>query len=203
MSERGLAYDPETDTYFGGSWNDGLIYRFAADGTILDTVDARLAVAGLAYNPDTQHLFVMENFDPNLVHVLDVANDYADLGIFAIPGFAAFGGAGLELDCNGRLWAVQQMAGDVFQVESGESTSWCSVDLPWLAATPVSGTLASGQVTPLTVTIDTRTLAPGVHHGGLRISHDSPSLRPLDIDVTVRVEFAAPPKSLYMPLVAR
>ena len=25
----------------------------------------------------------------------------------------------------------------------------------------------------------------------------------LDIDVTVRVEFVAPPKSLYMPLVAR
>ena len=29
-SERGLAYDPTTDTYYAGSWNDAMVYQFDA-----------------------------------------------------------------------------------------------------------------------------------------------------------------------------
>ena len=36
-SERGLALDPLSNTYYAGSWNDGIINHFAPDGTIIDT----------------------------------------------------------------------------------------------------------------------------------------------------------------------
>ncbi|MFQ6102180.1 MAG: proprotein convertase P-domain-containing protein [Anaerolineae bacterium] len=73
ITQRGLAYDPFTDTYFAGGWNDFMIHHFAADGTMLDEVNVGLDIAGLAYNPDTEHLFVMVNASPNPVYVLDAA----------------------------------------------------------------------------------------------------------------------------------
>ena len=70
------------------------------------------SIAGLAYNPDTQHLFVMVNdLTHNLVFVLDAANDLALLGQFAVASFGEYSGAGLEMACDGSLWAVNQMDG--------------------------------------------------------------------------------------------
>ena len=57
-SERGLAFDPQTNTYYAGSWNDGIINHFAPDGTILDSENIGLNISGLAFNPGTGHLFV-------------------------------------------------------------------------------------------------------------------------------------------------
>ena len=97
FSARGLAYDPHTDTYFGGGWNDLMVYRFTPDGTILATWDRHgLPIAGLAYNPETQHLFVMINSDPSQLFVLGHSRrEYTERGRFGIPGFSAYGGAGL------------------------------------------------------------------------------------------------------------
>ncbi len=50
------------------------IYHFSSAGTILDSKVVNLAIAGLAYNPDTHHLFVMVNASPTAVYVLDTAN---------------------------------------------------------------------------------------------------------------------------------
>ncbi len=36
VSQRGLAYDPSTDTYFAGGWNDQMVYQFKADGTLFN-----------------------------------------------------------------------------------------------------------------------------------------------------------------------
>ena len=58
-AERGLAFDPLTNTYYAGSWNDAIINHFAPDGTLLDSVDVGLDIAGLAFNPSTGHLFVL------------------------------------------------------------------------------------------------------------------------------------------------
>ena len=101
-SQRGLAYDPSTDTYFAGGWNDLMVYRFTSDGTIIAQVNTGLSISGLAYNPDTQHLFVMVNASPNPVYVLDVANNYALIGQFTISGFTDYSGAGFEMDC---IWS--------------------------------------------------------------------------------------------------
>ena len=171
---RGLAYDPSTNTFFGGGWDDMTVYRFAPDGVFLEVISTGLAISGLAYNPETRHLFVM-NLASSQVHVLDTANGYAELGRFAIPGFGAYGGAGLELDCDGNLWAVDQSANLVYQVESGEKSSWCNTDLPWVATTPDSGEIAADGVLPVNVTFDTTGITQaGDYYGQLRIANNNP-----------------------------
>ena len=136
-SERGLAYDPDSDTFFAGGWNDFTVFRFDRTGTILQQVNTGLSISGLAYNPDTQHLFVMTNAAPNLVHVLDVANSYTDLGTFSIAGFGDYSGSGLEFGCDG-LWAINQTDGKAYLVDAGESYP-CNPNLPWFTMTPTEG----------------------------------------------------------------
>ncbi|MDW8069660.1 MAG: S8 family serine peptidase, partial [Anaerolineae bacterium] len=189
VSQRGLAYDPETDTFFAGSWNDEMIHRFASDGTPLEDVYVGLPIAGLAYNPDTQHLFVMTNDNPNPVYVLDVANNYAVVGQFTIPGFSAFGGAGLEMACDGSLWAVDQQTQTVYQVESGETTTMCTTDVPWLSENPVSGTVPPGSEQVIDVTFDAgvpEVDQPGRYYAQLKIRHDTPYRIP-NVPITMTV----------------
>ena len=45
-SQRGLAYDPVTDTFYSGSWTDGVIHHFDASGVILDSAYVAIAVSG-------------------------------------------------------------------------------------------------------------------------------------------------------------
>ena len=146
-SQRGLAYDPDTDSFFAGNWTDTTIYRFDRTGAILQQVNSGLDVSGLAYNPATQHLFVMTNAVPNLVHVLDVANSYATLGTFSIAGFGDYSGSGIEFGCNG-LWAMNQTDGKAYLVDAGESYP-CNPNLPWFTMTPTEGAVpAESGTTP-------------------------------------------------------
>ena len=145
-AQRGLAYDPATDTYLAGGWNDLMVYRFDSAGNILQQVNTGLAIAGLAYNADTRHLFVMVNGNPNPVYVLDAANNFTITGQFNVSlGFGAYSGAGLEIDCDGNLWAVDQDTNTVYQFESGETTSMCARDVPWLSENPITGTLGASS----------------------------------------------------------
>jgi len=127
VSQRGLAYDPDTDTWFVGGWNEDTIYHINSSGTLLDSSNVGLNIAGLAYNPDTQHLFVIENAAPNdIIYVLDASDNYNQMSQFNIGGsFSDYGGAGLEIDCDGNLWAVERVTNTVFQIKSGEETSVC------------------------------------------------------------------------------
>src|SRR5699024_3081047 len=59
QSERGLAYDPLSNTWYAGDFNSTTIYHFNASGTLLDSVNVGLPIAGLAYNSATGHLFVL------------------------------------------------------------------------------------------------------------------------------------------------
>jgi len=104
MSQRGLAYDPTTGTFYSGSWNDGVIHQFDETGQRLRSVAVGIPVAGMAFNPATQHLFVLANDDEGFdVYVLDAAHDLAILGGFDVPGLDAFEQAGMALLCNGVL----------------------------------------------------------------------------------------------------
>jgi PKD repeat protein len=170
----GLAYDPATDTYFAGGWNDYMIHHFSSTGAILDEVYVGLSISGLAYNPDTQHLFVMVNDYQNPVYVLDAANSYSILGSFTIAGFGEYSGAGLEIDCNGHLWAVNQTTGMVYEVDSGETTSVCYTDVPWLSEAPTTGTLGPGEHVDIAVTYDSTGLSAGAYHAQLKIANDTP-----------------------------
>src|SRR5207249_2062787 len=107
---------------------------------ILDQSFVDIDIAGLAYNPDSQHLFVMANFY-SAIYVLDTAHAYANLGSITIGGFDTAEGAGLEIDCDGSLWAVNQEQNVVYQIDSGETTTMCTHDLTWLNETPSVGTV--------------------------------------------------------------
>jgi uncharacterized repeat protein (TIGR01451 family) len=179
-SQRGLAYDPDTDTWFAGSWNDLMIHRFDSSGNLLSSVNTGLAIAGLAYNPETQHLFVLTNENLTRVSVLDVADEYALIGQFAISeGFGSYSGGGLEFDCDGNLWAVDLGAGRVVQLASGEEALLCQRDVPWISSQPVSGTLAADTTQPITLTFNADASLvdqPGHYNMQIKVRENTPYL---------------------------
>jgi hypothetical protein len=180
-SMRGLAFNPLTDTFYAGSWNDSTIHHFDRSGTILDSANVGLAIAGLAFNPDTGHLFVLSNADATSddVAVLDVANSYALIASFD-TGIADFKQGGLGMSCDGHLWAVQQPsaagAGDdsIMEIDSGEATAcnWSAID--WLSESPVSGTVAGNSSEPIDFTFDSTALTAGTYVAHVKATNDTP-----------------------------
>ena len=198
-SQRGLTYDPSTDTYFAGSWNELIVYRFAPDGTIIGSKNTGLPIAGLAYNPETQHLFVMTNEPGNAIHVLDVANSYADIGQFSIPGFTNYSGGGLELDCAGNLWAVDINSMKVYQVTSGETTNVCYSNVSWLSLSPVSGTIPAHSTQTIHATFNASGLFPSIEHAQIAVRTDTPySVTNIPVTLTV-----IPSAQIYLPFIAQ
>ena len=198
-SQRGLTYDPSTDTYFAGSWNELIVYRFAPDGTIIGSKNTGLPIAGLAYNPETQHLFVMTNEPGNAIHVLDVANSYADIGQFSIPGFTNYSGGGLELDCAGNLWAVDINSMKVYQVTSGEATNVCYSNVSWLSLSPISGTIPAHSTQTINATFNASGLFPSIEHAQIAVRTDTPYSVP-NLPVTLTV---IPNAQIYLPFIAQ
>jgi len=171
---------------------------------MLDEVDVGLAISGLAYNPDTQHLFVMVNDAPNPVYVLDAADDYAVVGQFNVSaGFGDYAGAGLEIDCDGHLWAVDQGGIPViYEFDSGETTTFCASDVPWLSEDVIDGSLDPSSGQPIVVTFDARlpqVAGTGVYHAQLKLVHDTPyTLGNVVVTLTV-----VPGYPIYLPLISR
>ncbi|HYN41402.1 MAG TPA: lamin tail domain-containing protein [Thermoanaerobaculia bacterium] len=188
-SERGLAFDPVSDTFFAGSWNDGVIHRFDRNGDILESFSAGLDVSGLAYNPGSGHLFVLTNSaTPADLYVLDVNNAYANVASFKIAGMGSNAQAGLEADCAGNLYAVNMTTKEVLVVPSGE-TGFCSFStVPWLDETPKSGTLAPGATQPVTLDFITALQWPGLHQASLRVAGTDP-FAPVDVPVNYTIAF--------------
>ena len=198
-SERGLTFDPLTNTYYAGSWNDGIVNHFAPDGTLLDSANVNLPISGLAYNPSTGHLFVMNNNDGLLgafdVYVLDTNDAYNIIGGFnlkdgGVNAFGAYDQAGLELDCAGNLWAVDQGAQMVYVADSGES-GVCDWQAPWLSASPTSGSLANPASAVITTTVDATGMPVGVYPAYLRVSGDTPYTDTI-VQITMTVTDTAP-----------
>ncbi len=187
VSERGLAYDPTTDTFYSGSWSDQILYHFDATGRLLDSKDLKLNIAGLAYNPATRHLFVMSNAAIGLdVYVLDVTTGYTVLGGFDIEGLGSFEQAGLSLDCDGNLWSVNQVTGQVIQAISGETDVCAWEEITWLTADPVSGTVGIDAAQPIDLRIDTGGMNAGVYPAYLRVDNSTP-YGALNVPITLTV----------------
>ncbi|GAB4500570.1 MAG: hypothetical protein Fur0035_01100 [Anaerolineales bacterium] len=178
--QRGLAFDPLTNTYYSGSWTDGILNHFAPNGTMLASVDVGLNIAGLAFNPSTNHLFVLVNAtgQPD-VYVVDTATaTYDIIGAFYIKDgatkvFATGGQAGLEIDCNGNLWAVNQNTQTVYKAASGE-TGVCSWQSAWLSAAPATGSVPAAGNAALTASVDATGMPAGTYQAYLRIVGNTP-----------------------------
>lgn len=177
-SERGLAYDPTTDSFYAGSWNDGIINHFDSSGVILDSKNVRLNISGLAYNPATGHLFAMTNssepFNVFDVYVLDTKDNYNVIGGFNIEGFGNYEQAGLALDCNGHLWAVNKVTHTVIEADSGETGVCDWKDIPWLKESVTDGMLTTGEEQTVTFTFDATGLAEGIYENYITIAGGTP-----------------------------
>jgi hypothetical protein len=178
-SERGLAFDPLTNTYYAGSWNDSIINHFAPDGTMLDSVDVGLDIAGLAFNPSTGHLFVIVSAtgQPD-IYVLDTNTPTYDIvGAFYIKDGATKvmqgAQAGLEIDCSGNLWAVNQSTQIVYVADSGE-TGVCDWQASWLYTIPTTGSIAGSGSALLAANMDATGMAIGTYTAYLRLVSNTP-----------------------------
>jgi subtilisin family serine protease len=164
ISQRGLAYRPDDDSFYIGGWNDGIIYHIAGlgsavPGEVLDTcIPGDGVISGLAYNPAAEVLWAATNSPTDTIYQLN-PSDCTVLSTLAHPE-PGFQGGGLEMDEQGNLWMIAQSPNRVFLVESGVPAF---SDVPWLSVSPTTGTVAPGAQTTLNVTIDTSGLTPGLY----------------------------------------
>ncbi|WP_423224158.1 carboxypeptidase regulatory-like domain-containing protein [Candidatus Amarolinea aalborgensis] len=173
-SQRGLAYDPIADLYYVGGWNDLSIHLVSPNGRVMRSIVTELATSGLAYNPVTGHLFVLTNANAGLdVYVLDTTANFAVIGGFNLAGMTDFSQAGMDMDCSGHLWAVNQVTQRVLEIESGESDACSWMQIPWLTTSVLSGTIEAASSQAVVLTFDTN-LAPGVYRAQLRVRHSAP-----------------------------
>ena len=194
-SQRGLAYNPANDTYYAGSWNDGVIHHFDAQGTILDSAYAAVPISGLAFNTSNGRLYGLTNHDPNLgfdVYVFDTRNNYAVVGAFNItsggaPVLTVNGGAGMEIDRSGHLWLVDVVAQTIFEAETEETGVCAFEDIPWLSENPTGATVSANTTFPVACTFDSTGLLPGLRQAQLMFQTDTPyAVPPVPVDLTVR-----------------
>ena len=139
-----------------------------------------IAISGLAYSSANGHLLVMRNdVAGDDVTILDALNNYATIGAFQVmdggsPAFGDFEQAGIEFDCVGTLWAVNQGTQVVYRIESGETAS-CESDIPWFSVDPETGTVpANGGTFPVTANWDAGSLLPGLQQAQLSVKTDTP-----------------------------
>src|SRR5262249_37140047 len=139
---RAVAYNPITDTYYVGTYGGG---------GVIDELDSRgesrrffplpfsYGISRLPLHPSPGPLFVQVNDEPQFVWVLDVNTPFFDvvtafpLAAASGPAYGAFEGAGLEIDCAGNLWSVNQASKKIFVNKSGESNACVT---PWLSERP-------------------------------------------------------------------
>ncbi|MAT44136.1 MAG: hypothetical protein CL609_17525 [Anaerolineaceae bacterium] len=202
-AQRGLAYDPVSDTFFAGGWNDGMLYRFNRQGEILQAVWLQQPISGLAYHPVTKKLFAITNEASTRLLVFDTESGIAPLGEMDLSGvLSPYGGAGLEIDCDGMLWAVDQSDGRVIQLDVGEPASVCSVlDVGWLSFVPQTFSVAANSQTTASVQFNTSGMAPGIYHARIQIGEDTPYMVD-DVSVNLIVD-AHLINWIYLPLIVR
>jgi hypothetical protein len=182
--QRGLAYDPRSQTFYSGTWNDAILTHFDRAGTILDSVITGINIAGLAYQPDSGHLYVLSNASVGFdIYVLDPRQGYAILGGFDVPGLTDFGQAGMEFAPDGSLWLADTLGRHIFQVDSGEAPFSPMADVPWLAESLSGATLPGGGSQPVTVSVNGTGLLPGTYQAYLTVTTDTPyDITPYKID---------------------
>jgi hypothetical protein len=194
-SQRGLAYDVITDTWYSGSWNDGVIHRFDALGNILGSFYVGVAVSGLAFDPGNGRLYALTNHDVLLgfdVYVFDTRNGMAAIGAFNVTSggvsvLSPNGGAGMDFACDGHLWLVDSASATIYEVETGETDVCGFMDIPWLSEDPSEGTVSAGGSLPVTCTFDSTGLSAGARLAQLLVPTDTPyPVALVPVDFTVR-----------------
>jgi hypothetical protein len=188
ISQRGLAYRPDDDSFYVGGWNEGILYHVAGfshatPGQVLNQCNAPdFNISGLAWNPAVGQVWEATNSPTDTIIRVDPVTCAAVSSIaHPRPGF---NGAGLEMNEDGNLWMIAQDAGPntAYLVDSGVPAF---SDVPWLSESPTSGTVAPGASQNVTVTVDTHGMTPGVYQATLTFRTNSG--RQPNISVPVRL----------------
>ena len=140
------------------------------------------ATAGLAWNPSFGLLWEATNSDTDTIWLLDPTTCE---GIRSIahpdPGFK---GAGIEMDQVGNLWTVSQAGGKAYLLDSGLPNF---SDVPWMSISPTAGTVTPGATLPLTISVDSTGLTPGVYRALAVVLTNDPADPNFQVPVTLVV----------------
>jgi hypothetical protein len=175
ISQRGLAYRPDDDSFYIGGWNQGVLYHVAGfshptPGQVLNQCNAPdFNISGLAWNPAVGQVWEATNSVTDTIYRVDPTT-CAMVSTLPHPGHDSFDGAGLEMDEAGNLWMIRQSPNTVFLVDSGVPAF---SDVPWLSEDPTSGTIAPDGSEEVDVTVDTTGMSPGVYQATLTFRTNS------------------------------
>ena len=101
---------------------------------------------------------------------------------------AAYEQAGLEADCDGNLYAVNQVTARSWSFPSGE-IGFCSFTRhPWLDETPKSGSARASATQPVTLDFITALQWPGLHQADAPRRRHRP-VRAVDVPVNYTIAF--------------
>ena len=190
VSQRGLAYNSNDDTFYIGGWNEDVIYKIKGEswdsrGEVIEHWSmADAYIAGLAYHP-AANVIAVASSDPAVIYLVD-ASSHATVGQFPIPGGGM--GAGCEFDSDGNLWVAAYDTGKMYLLETGLGSMGSD---SWLSWDPTGGTVAAGGNVGITVTVDTDKLNPGVHTGTVVLFTNDVNNPMIMVPVTAQV--VAPP----------
>jgi Subtilase family/Malectin domain/Carboxypeptidase regulatory-like domain len=186
ISQRGLAYRPDDDSFYVGGWNEGIVYHVKGlshpdKGAVIGQCSpADPNISGLAWNSAFNVVWAATNSPTDTIYELD-PDTCTVLTSLAHPQ-PGFNGAGLELDDVGNLWTVSQAGNTAYLIESGVPRF---TDVPWLSEEPTSGTLPTGGEQLIQVTVDTTGLEPGAYDAQLILRSNSG--REPDLRIPVRL----------------
>ncbi len=188
ISQRGLAYRDDDDSFYIGGWNEGIIYHIkgfgASDkGAVIATCSPPdQNISGLAYNSAAKVLWEATNSATDTIYELnpDNCNVVASLPHPA-PGN---NGGGLEIDNNGNLWMISQSPATAYLVDSGVPSF---ADVPWLWESPSSGTLKPGASVNIGVSVNTFSLTSGVYTASLFVQSNGGRQNSFQIPVSLLI----------------
>jgi hypothetical protein len=186
ISQRGLAYRPDDDSFYIGGWNEGILYHIqglsgANPGAVISQCNPPDGnISGLAWNSAAGIVWEATNSPTDTIYELN-PDTCAVLNTLPHPN-PGYNGAGLAMDEAGNLWMIGQSPNTAYLVDSGVPSF---TDVPWLSEDPTSGTIDPGSAQQVAVTVDTTGLAPGVYMATLFV--DSNSGRQPIIEVPVQL----------------
>ncbi|SFF70439.1 Serine protease, subtilisin family [Actinopolymorpha cephalotaxi] len=189
ISQRGLAYRADDDSFYIGGWNEDVLYHVAGassanPGEVLDQCALPdSSMAGLAWNSTAGVLWVTTNSPTDDILEVD-PNDCSIVTTLGFPDGDGFVGAGAELDFAGNLWVTSQASNKAFLVETGVPQA---SDVAWLSEEPSKGTIPVGGEQDVTVTVDTTGLEPGVYRANVILDTNSGRQRIVQLPVQVVV----------------
>lgn len=174
ISQRGLAYRSDDDTFYIGGWNEGIIYHIQGlsgdePGAVIDQcMPPDGNISGLAWNGSAGVLWEATNSETDTIYQLDPESCMV-LSTLAHPD-PYYNGAGLEMDELGNLWMIAQSPNMVYLIDSGVPAE---SDVPWMSVPPRRGVLEPGGSVEVTVTINTAGLPPAAYQAGLLVRSNS------------------------------